>query len=81
MAGVKNRSGAVRRVVFSWVTRVSLTSSDADLMPFFEGIKRLPAGKRNAALLAAIRGGAASAGQMLAMEDAELAQAAGEFLV
>jgi len=61
--------------------RVSLTSSDADLLPFFEGLERLPAGRRNAALLAAIRGGAAEAGRMMVTEDAELAQAAGEFLV
>ena len=71
----------MKRIILSRVMRVSLTSSDADLLPFFEGLERLPAGKRNAALLAAIRGGAAAAGQMLALEDAELAQAAGEFLV
>jgi hypothetical protein len=81
MAGVSGHSGAVKRTIFSWVTRLSLGPGDADLLPFFEGLKKLPAGKRNRALLAAIRGGAEAASRLMASEDDELAESAGEFLV
>ena len=81
MAGVSGHSGSVKRIIFSWVTRLSLGPGDVDLLPFFEGVKKLPAGKRNRALLVAIRGGAEAAGKMLAAEDEELSEAAGEFLV
>jgi hypothetical protein len=67
-------------VVLSRVVRVSLGPMDTDLVGFFEGLDRLPKGRRNAALLAAIRGGAGEAGRLLAAEDEELAEAAGGFL-
>jgi len=81
MAGIIGRSGSVKRIIFSQVARISLGPADVDLLPFFEGLKKLPVGKRNAALLAAIRGGAEAASKLLAAEDDELADAAGEFLV
>jgi hypothetical protein len=60
MAGVKGKSGALKRRVYSRVYRISLGQKDADLVPFFEQLDKLPAGRRNSALLAAIRGGAAA---------------------
>ena len=81
MAGVSGRSGSVKRTIFSWVTRLSLGPNDVDLLPFFEGVQKLPAGRRNAAMLAAIRGGTEAAGRLLASEDEELAESAGEFLM
>jgi hypothetical protein len=81
MAGVSGRSGSVKRIIFSRVVRLSLGPGDADLLPFFEGLERLPAGRRNAAMLAAIRGGAAEASKLLGAEDEELKDAVGEFLV
>lgn len=61
MAGKKGRSGAYRRQVMTIVLRVSLGPHDADLVPFFQDIRKLERGRRNAVLLAAIRGGAAQA--------------------
>jgi len=81
MAGVSGRSGAVKRIIFSRVVRVSLGPGDADLLSFFEGLDKLRPGMRNAALLAAIRGGAEVAGKILAAEDDELAESAAGFLV
>jgi len=81
MAGVSGKSGSIKRTIFSRVVRVSLSPSDADLLPFFEGLDKLPVGKRNRALLAAIRGGAEAASRLMASEDDELAESAGEFLV
>jgi hypothetical protein len=62
MAGVKGRSGANRRKIFSHAFRISLESKDGDLLPFFKELVQLPADRRTAVLLAAVRGGA-TAGQ------------------
>jgi len=48
------------------VYRISLESRDADLLPFFSELDKLPTDRRNAALLAAIRGGAATAQKEMA---------------
>lgn len=61
MAGKKGRSGVARKTIYSRVHRISLGQPDRDLLPFFQGLDQLPAGRRNAALLAAIRGGQAAA--------------------
>lgn len=57
MAGKKGRSGLTKRTIYSRVHRISLTPADRDLLVFFQRLDQLPAGRRNAALLAAIRGG------------------------
>ena len=61
MAGKKGRSGVAKQTLYSRVHRISLGSNDRDLLPFFQGLDQLPVGRRNAALLAAIRGGQAAA--------------------
>lgn len=60
MLGVRGKSGARRRRMFSRVYRISIDPADRDLLPFFEALNRLPPGRRSVALLAAIRGGAAA---------------------
>lgn len=80
MAGVSGRSGSVRRTVWSRVMRISLGPGDADLLPFFDGLGKLPGRQRNAALLAAVRGGAGKV-NLEAVESAEDVEAAGEFLM
>jgi len=55
------RTGPTKVTLYSRVHRISLGSGDRDLLPFFQGLEQLPAGRRNAALLAAIRGGQAAA--------------------
>lgn len=57
MAGKKGRSGLTKQTIYSRVHRISLTPADRDLLPFFQRLDQLPAGRRNTALLAAIRGG------------------------
>jgi hypothetical protein len=81
MTGIVGHSGAVKRIIFSRVMRISLGPNDIDLLQFFEGLDKLPTGKRNAVLLSAIRVGTEIASKMLASEDDELAESAGEFLV
>ena len=61
MAGKKGRSGVARKTIYSRVHRISLGQPDRDLLPFFQGLDQLPVGRRNATLLAAIRGGQAAA--------------------
>ena len=61
MAGKKGRSGVAKQTLYSRVHRISLGAGDRDLLPFFQGLDQLPVGRRNAALLAAIRGGQAAA--------------------
>ena len=53
--------GRPTRLLYSKVHRISLTHTDRDLLPFFEALDKLPKDRRNTTLLAAIRGGAASA--------------------
>jgi hypothetical protein len=76
VSGVRGKSGRSRKLIFSRAYRISLGSQDSDLLPFFEELDKLPAGRRNAALLAAIRGGS-SAGQavMARNESKKTAQA------
>ena len=61
MAGKKGRSGATKQTIYSRVHRISLGAADRDLLPFFQSLDQLPAGRRNAALLSAIRGGQTAA--------------------
>lgn len=63
MAGTKGRSGKPKTLLYNKVHRIRVTSEFRDLLPFFQALDRLPADRRNATLLAAIRGGAASAQQ------------------
>jgi hypothetical protein len=65
MSGKKGRSGCTKRILYSRVHRISLGESERDLLPFFEALDKLPAGKRSAALFAAIRGGQGAAEQAL----------------
>ena len=55
------RTGPTKVTLYSRVHRISRSSNDRDLLPFFQGLDQLPVGRRNAALLAAIRGGQAAA--------------------
>jgi hypothetical protein len=61
MAGKKGKSGRAKRRIYNRVYRIALTNADRDLLPFFTGLDSLPPDRRNEALLAAIRGGAATA--------------------
>ena len=61
MAGRAGKSGRFKKRIYNRVFRIALTGSDRDLLPFFQTLDKLPADRRNAALLSAIRGGAASA--------------------
>jgi hypothetical protein len=54
------KTGPIKNTLYSKVWRISLGPQDRDLLPFFERLAGLPAGQRNAALLAAIRGGASA---------------------
>lgn len=66
MSGLRGRSGANPKRIFTYIYRISLYAPDSDLLPFFEQLNQLPPGRRNVALLAAIRGGAAAGQQELA---------------
>lgn len=55
------RTGPTKVTLYSRVHRISLGLNDRDLLPFFQGLDQLPVGRRNAALLAAIRGGQSAA--------------------
>jgi hypothetical protein len=61
MAGVKGKSGKRKTLLHNQVYRIRVTSEFRDLVPFFNQLAQLPADRRNATLLLAIRGGAASA--------------------
>ena len=55
------KRGPVGTVIYSRVYRIALSQIDRDLLPFFTALGKLPPGRRNAALLAAIRGGQSAA--------------------
>ncbi|CAG0933588.1 hypothetical protein TFLX_03118 [Thermoflexales bacterium] len=55
-----------KTTLYSKVHRISLAESERDLLPFFEALDKLPAGRRNAALFAAIRNGQGAAQAELA---------------
>ena len=55
------KRGPVGTVIYSRVHRIALSQVDRDLLPFFTALDKLPPGRRNAALLAAIRGGQSAA--------------------
>ena len=63
MAGKRGKSGRTKRRIYHRVFRIALMGMDSDLLPFFKSLEELPRDRRNAALLAAIRGGAATAQQ------------------
>ncbi len=67
------RTGPPKATLYSRVLRISLRSADRDLLPFFQDLERLPPGRRNAALLAAIRGGQAAAQPELARTESQRA--------
>jgi len=50
-----------QRIHYNQVHRIVVTDEFSDLLPFFEKLQMLPRGRRNAALLAAIRGGQTAA--------------------
>ena len=56
-----DRPGPKQRIIYSKVQRISLSETERDLLPFFEALDQLPAGRRNAALFAAIRNGQGAA--------------------
>ena len=55
------KRGPASRTLYSRAHRISLYQGDRDLLPFFTALDKLPADRRNAALLAAIRGGQSAA--------------------
>ncbi len=63
MAGVRGKSGRLKKNIFSRAYRISLNAWDADLLPFFTELEKLPADRRSVVLLAAIRDGS-SAGKL-----------------
>jgi hypothetical protein len=56
-----DKPGPKQRIIYSKVQRISLSETERDLLPFFEALDQLPAGRRNAALFAAIRNGQGAA--------------------
>lgn len=81
VAGVRGKSGRSKKFIFSRAYRISLASQDADLLPFFQGLDKMPPGRRNAVLLAAIRGGAISAQQVMSRnQSCKVTQAIDAFL-
>ena len=65
MAGKSGKSGRTKQRIYHRVFRIALSSADRDLLPFFKNLEELPRDRRNAALLAAIRGGAATAQEVV----------------
>ena len=63
------KRGRAPNTIFSRVWRLSLTREFSDLLPLFQELERLPRGRRNAALLAALRGGTAAAHNMIAQKE------------
>ncbi len=63
MAGKRGRSGKPKTLLYNRVHRIRVTPGFRDLLPFFQELDKLPSDRRNEALLAAIRGGAATAQQ------------------
>jgi hypothetical protein len=61
MAGKKGKSGRQRTILYTKVCRIRVTPDFRDLLSFFQDLDQLPADRRNAALLMAIRGGASTA--------------------
>lgn len=76
MSGVRGKSGRSKRAIFSRAYRISLGSRDGDLLPFFNELDKLPASRRNAALLAAIRGGAGAAQDVMTRSESKKASQA-----
>ncbi len=81
MAGVRGKSGRSKKSIFSRAYRISLGSQDADMLPFFEELDKLPTERRNAALLAAIRGGTANAHEVMSRNESQKAAQAIETLM
>ena len=63
------------------VYRIRLLTGDRDLLPFFQQIEALPRGRRNAALLAAIRGGQSAAQAEIARRESHRASQAIDHLL
>ena len=63
------------------VYRIRLLTGDQDLLPFFQQLETLPRGRRNAALLAAIRGGQSAAQQELTRRESQRASQAIDHLL
>lgn len=81
MAGVRGKSGRSKKSIYSRAYRISLGSQDADLLPFFKELDMLPPERRNAALLAAIRGGTANAHEVMSRSESRKAAQAIETLM
>ena len=73
MAGVRGKSGRSKKSIYSRAYRISFGSQDADLLPFFKELDKLPTERRNAALLAAIRGGTANAHKVMTRNESRKA--------
>jgi hypothetical protein len=73
VAGVRGKSGRTRRAIFSRAYRITLGSRDADLLPFFKDLDKLSSDRRNATLLAAIRGGAGAAQDVMTRSESRKA--------
>ena len=71
MAGVCGKSGRLKKSIYSRAYRISLGSQDADLLPFFKELDKLPTDRRNAALLAAIRGGSSAGQEVIARNESK----------
>lgn len=69
MAGARGKSGRYKTTIYGRSYWISLSPQDADLLAFFEQLERLAPNQRNAALLAAIRGGAAAGQQAMELPD------------
>lgn len=81
MAGVRGKSGRSKKSIYSRAYRISLGSQDADLLPFFKELAKLPTDRRNAALLAAIRGGTSNAHEVMSRSESRKAAQAIEALM
>lgn len=73
MSGVRGKSGRSKKAIFSRAYRISLGSRDADLLPFFKELDKLPTDRRKAALLEAIRGGAGAAQDVMTRSESRKA--------
>ncbi len=81
VAGVRGKSGRSKKSIYSRAYRISLGSQDADLLPFFMQLDKLPTERRNAALLAAIRGGTSNAHEVMSRNESRKAAQAIETLM
>ena len=55
------RRGPASNILYTRICRIAVTPEYRDLLAFFRALDQLPRGRRNAALLAAIREGATRA--------------------